>query len=104
MYTESNGAMGMLGWNDPIDGGGSHGGCVLPLCGGGVGASFRGGTLLTFTEDAALIVHPTGDPPPAPPACTSRPIAFMDALCVAWGARATRDARAGSRCRSSAPN
>ena len=88
VYTESNGAMGMLTWHAPIDGGTHRAGCVLPLCGGGVGAAadaHRGGTLLTFTEDAAVCLHPTGDPPPAPPACTSRPIAFMDALCVAWG-------------------
>ena len=80
VYTESNGAIGMLSWHDTND-------VVLPLCGGGVGAAANadGGTLLTFTEDAAVLLHPTGDPPPAPPACTSRPIAFMDALCVAWG-------------------
>ena len=83
VYTESNGAIGMLSWHDTNDD------VVLPLCGGGVGAAANadGGALLTFTEDAAVLLHPTATRPPRRPR-TSRPIAFMDRV-SRGGARAT---------------
>ena len=91
LFTEANGSIGVLTWHDDDRtsdnvGHGSGSGSVLSLCGGGLGAGASdGGALLTFTEDAAVLLHATGDSPPAPPASSSRPIAFMDALCVAWG-------------------
>jgi hypothetical protein len=91
LFTEANGSIGVLTWHDDDRtsdnvGHKSRSGSVLSLCGGGLGAGASdGGALLTFTEDAAILLHATGDSPPAPPASSSRPIAFMDALCVAWG-------------------
>ena len=55
VYTESNGAIGMLSWHDTTDD------VVLPLCGGGVGASANadGGALLPV--DVHLGVDPHGE-------------------------------------------